>query len=133
MSEEDSILAMAASAEERRQYRRLAAGVRVRFNELSLGRTEREYLKGVAADVSLGGMFIATRHTFPEGTPIALEFHARDESGSAPVRAHAVVCWRRRWRQPRGMGVQFVDFEFLGQRRLEVWLDTILDKESISA
>jgi c-di-GMP-binding flagellar brake protein YcgR len=133
MNDQESEVSTATGGAERRQFRRLAAGARVRYNELTLGRREREYLKGIAADVSLGGMFIATRHTFPEGTPIALEFHARGESGSAPVRARAVVCWRRRWRRPRGMGVQFIEFEFLGQRRLEAWLETMLERESISA
>jgi hypothetical protein len=118
---------------ERRQFPRLAAGARVRFHALPLHRSERDYLKGVAADVSLGGMFIASRHTFPVGTAISLEFHARAEGGSTPVRARAVICWRRRWRRPRGMGVQFVEFEYLGQRRLETWLDTVLDREPVSA
>lgn len=123
----------ASSLEDRREFRRLAAGVRVRFNELSLRRPERDYLKGITADVSFGGMFIATRHTFPEGTPIALEFHVRSDAGSLPVRARAVVCWRRRWLRPRGMGVRFVDFELLGQRRLESWLDIVLTPEAMSA
>jgi uncharacterized protein (TIGR02266 family) len=121
------------SGAERREFRRLAAGVRVRYHEMSVRRTEREYLRGISGDVSLGGMFIASRHTFPVGTPIVLEFHARGEGGSAPVRARAVVCWRRRWLGPRGMGVRFVEFEFLGQRRLESWLDTVLEPEAITA
>jgi c-di-GMP-binding flagellar brake protein YcgR len=53
--------------EERRTFRRLAAGVRVRYQEVRLRRPEREYLKAVAEDVSLGGMFLATPHTFREG------------------------------------------------------------------
>jgi uncharacterized protein (TIGR02266 family) len=118
---------------ERRQYPRLAAGVRVRFHELSLGRSAREYLRGIAADVSLGGMFIAGRHTFPVGTAVELEFHVSGEAGSAPVRAHAVVCWRRRWVRPRGMGVRFVEFKLLAQRPLEAWLDNVLAREPISA
>ncbi len=119
--------------EERRQFRRLAAGARVRYHVPELGRSEREYLRGIVEDVSLGGMFIATRQPLPVGTPIVLELHARGDAGSEPVRARAVVCWRRRWRQPRGMGVRFVEFEYLGQRRLETWLDTLLAREAISA
>jgi uncharacterized protein (TIGR02266 family) len=115
--------------EERRVFRRLAAGVRVRYQDLRLRRAEREYLRGVADDVSLGGMFLATRHTFPEGTTIELEFRPNDESG-APVRAKAVVCWRRRWREPRGMGLRFVELTGLGARRLETWIDTVLAPES---
>ncbi len=119
-------------SEERRAFRRLAAGVRVRYQELHLRRPEREYLRGVAEDVSLGGMFLATRHTVPVGRTIELEFHPRGEEG-APVRARAVVCWRRRWREPRGMGLRFVEFAALGARRLESWIDTILAPDSIGA
>jgi uncharacterized protein (TIGR02266 family) len=118
--------------EERRAFRRLAAGVRVRYQEVRLRRPEREYLRAVAEDVSLGGMFLTTRHTFPEGAAIEVEFRPRDEAG-APVRAKAVVCWRRRWREPRGMGVRFVEFVSLGERRLESWIDTVLAPESIRA
>jgi uncharacterized protein (TIGR02266 family) len=113
------------AGEERRAFRRLAAGVRVRYQDMRLRRPEREYLRGVAEDASLGGMFLATRHPFPEGTTIELELHPRDETG-APVRAKAVVCWRRRWRQPRGMGLRFVELAGLGSRRLESWIDTVL-------
>lgn len=118
--------------EERRIFRRLATGVRVRYQEVHLRRPERQYLKAVAEDVSLGGMFLATRHTYPEGTTIELEFHPRDETGP-PVRAKAVVCWRHLWREPRGMGVRFVEFAALGARRLELWIDTVLASESIGA
>jgi uncharacterized protein (TIGR02266 family) len=133
MSEHTSAATRATDGSERRQFRRLSAGVRVRFHEISLGRREREYLKGVAEDVSLGGMFVATRHTFPVGTAVELEFHVPGEAGGAPVRAHAVVCWRRRWARPRGMGLRFVDFDFLGHRLLSAWLDSVLADASISA
>lgn len=119
-------------SDERRAFRRLAAGVRVRYQEMRLRRPEREYLRGVAEDVSLGGMFLATRHTVPTGRTIELEFHPRGEEG-APVRAKAVVCWRRRWREPRGMGLRFVEFAALGGRRLESWIDTVLAPDSIGA
>jgi uncharacterized protein (TIGR02266 family) len=117
--------------DERRLFRRLAAGVRVSYHGIDLRRQEREYLRALAEDVSLGGMFIATRHTLPVGATIELEFHPRDEQGR-PVRAKAVVCWRRRWRQPRGMGIRFVEFAALGARRLESWINTVLAPESIS-
>jgi uncharacterized protein (TIGR02266 family) len=118
--------------EERRSFRRLAAGVRVRFREVHLRRPERQYLRALAEDVSLGGMFLATRHTYAEGTTVELEFHPRDET-AAPVCAKAVVCWRSRWREPRGMGIRFVEFAALGARRLESWIDTVLAPGSIGA
>jgi uncharacterized protein (TIGR02266 family) len=132
MSGNASAVSTQLEDEELRAFRRLAAGVRVRYQEVRLRRPEREYLKAVADDVSLGGMFLATRHTFPEGRTIELEFHPRGEGG-APVRAKAVVCWRRRWSEPRGMGVRFVEFAALGARRLESWIDTVLTPESIEA
>jgi uncharacterized protein (TIGR02266 family) len=132
MNADKSAVSTQQENEELRAFRRLAAGVRVRYQEVCLRRPEREYLKAVAEDVSLGGMFLATRHTLPEGRTIELEFHPRDEAG-APVRAKAVVCWRRRWSEPRGMGVRFVEFASLGARRLESWIDTVLTPESISA
>jgi uncharacterized protein (TIGR02266 family) len=132
MNANTSAVATQPEDEELRAFRRLAAGVRVRYQEVQLRRPEREYLKAVAEDVSLGGMFLATRHTFPEGRTIELEFHPRGEGG-APVRAKAVVCWRRRWSEPRGMGIRFVEFAALGARRLESWIDTVLTPESIKA
>jgi uncharacterized protein (TIGR02266 family) len=118
--------------DERRLFRRLAAGVHVSYHGVPLRRQEREYLKVVAENVSLGGMFLATRHTLPVGTTIELEFHPRDDDGRT-VRAKAVVCWRRRWRDPCGMGLRFVEFTALGARRLESWINTVLAPESISA
>src|ERR1700681_2824326 len=85
--------------DERRRFRRLAAGVHVIFHGVPQRREEREYLKALAEDVSLGGMFLATRHTLPVGTTVEVEFHPRDEHDN-PVSAKAMVCWRRRWRQP---------------------------------
>jgi hypothetical protein len=99
--------------EERRAFRRLAVGVRVRYQEVRLRRPEREYLKAVAEDVSLGGMFLSPRHMFPEGTAIEVEFRPCDEAG--------------------GLGVRFVEFVSLGERRLESWIETVLAPESIGA
>jgi uncharacterized protein (TIGR02266 family) len=118
--------------DERRLFHRLAAGVHVSFHGVAMRKQEQEYLRALAEDVNLGGMFIATRHSLPVGTTIELEFHPRDGHGR-PVRARAVVCWRRRWRQPRGMGIRFVEFAALGARRLESWINTVLAPESIAA
>ncbi|HVS00006.1 MAG TPA: PilZ domain-containing protein [Thermoanaerobaculia bacterium] len=113
--------------DELREYRRIAAGVQVVYRAQRLRRSEQLYLTGVADNVSLGGMFIATRHTFTPGTLITLEFHTSSVlDDGPPVLARALVCWRRRWRQPRGMGVRFVDFEGLGQRHLDGWFQTVL-------
>ena len=106
-----------------REFPRLAAGARIRYREVSLRRAEREYLGGIAENVSLGGMFIGTRHPLSVGSVISLEFEVPSEEGSwRRVRAKAVVCWRNRWCRPRGMGIRFIEFEGLGQERLEEWV-----------
>ncbi len=108
--------------EDRRRYPRVAAGVRVTFGGEPLDRREREYLEGVAADLSLGGMFLATGHLLSPGSLVWLEFQPRPRAGEVDeaqgIRAKAVVRWTRRWRKPRGMGLEFVEFEGLGQREL---------------
>lgn len=111
--------------EEMRQFPRLAAGVRVLFRGGPLRKPEREYLEGVAENVSLGGMFIATGSPLKEGSLVTLSFLNR-EAGDPPVRAKALVCWRRRWRQPKGMGVRFLEFENLGPCGLDGWLEGVL-------
>jgi uncharacterized protein (TIGR02266 family) len=114
---------------EDRRFRRLATGVRVRFRGTALRRSDREYLEGVAENVSLGGMFIATPRPPREGSLVTLEFDRPSAGGTRPVRAKALVCWRRRWRQTRGMGVRFLEFENLGPLPLAAWLDEILAGE----
>ncbi|HEY9421159.1 MAG TPA: PilZ domain-containing protein, partial [Thermoanaerobaculia bacterium] len=86
---------------------------------------EREYLEGVAENVSLGGMFIATRSPLKEGSLVTLSF-LNGVAGAPPVRAKALVCWRRRWSHPRGMGVRFLEFENLGPRGFDGWLQEVL-------
>jgi hypothetical protein len=118
--------------EEQRLYRRMAAGVRVLYRGHSLRKPEERYLTGVAEDLGLGGMFIATRRPLPKGTLLALEFHTPGDDGFPPVRARAIVRWRRLFGRPRGMGVQFVEFDGLGHRQLESWIDGVLVAEPIA-
>ncbi|HYO15563.1 MAG TPA: PilZ domain-containing protein [Thermoanaerobaculia bacterium] len=125
-------MAILEKDQNQREYPRLVAGVRVCYREISLRRPEREYLKGVAENVSLGGMFIATRRSLAPGAVVSLVFETGRGNGTAPVKAKAVVCWRRRWRHPRGMGVRFIEFEGLGERRFESWVEGTLLKESPS-
>lgn len=115
--------------DEDRKFRRLAAGIHIFFRGTPLRRPDRDYLEGVAENVSLGGMFIATSRPPREGSLLTLEFDRSALPGARPVRAKALVCWRRRWRQPRGMGVRFLEFENLGPVPLAAWLDEILATE----
>jgi hypothetical protein len=116
--------------DEDRRFRRLAAGIRVFFRGTPLRRSDRDYLEGVAENVSLGGMFIATARPPREGSLVTLEFDRPAVPGGRAVRAKALVCWRRRWSQPRGMGIRFLEFENLGPVPLAAWLDEILAAET---
>lgn len=113
-----------------RVYPRVKTGTAVTFAALPVDRKSRRYLETVAGNVSLGGMFLASRYTFRPGTLLQLEFSIPDADAGGPVRARAIVRWRRWWRQPRGMGVQFVEFEGLGRQHLTEWLDRLLPASS---
>lgn len=125
-------MAVLEKDQEQRKSPRLDAGVRVHFRELSLRKPEREYLKAVAENVSLGGMFIATSKTLAPGAVVSLVLEVGRGNGTAPVKAKAVVCWRHRWRHPRGMGVRFIEFEGLGEWRFESWVEGTLCKGGLS-
>jgi hypothetical protein len=114
------------SGEKRSEYRIVTPGAGVFYKLEDLPAAEQRYLRGVAEDVSLGGLFVASRHPCRPGSVVKLQlFSPADPRESSPVLARGVVRWRRLWREPRGMGVQFLEFEGLGQRRLESWLDTV--------
>ena len=112
---------------DQRSYRRVAAGVRVVCSSTPIDRQAREYLEGIAENLSVGGLFLATPDPLPAGSVVALQFFI-DGDEAEPVRARAVVRWSRRWRRPRGMGLQFVDFEGLGERRVESWVEAVLEE-----
>jgi hypothetical protein len=107
---------------ERRLHERIAAGVPVFYEPVELTRPQREYLTGVAAGASLGGMFVATAEPPRPGTVLVLRLYLDDADDGPPLRAKAIVRWRRRFQQPRGMGIEFLEFERLGGRRFEEWI-----------
>ena len=113
---------------DRRKYRRVAAGVRVLYCGTQVERATREYLEGIAQDLSLGGLFLETRRPLPKGTLVDLDFLIEEAGQSAePVHARAIVRWRNRFFGRRGMGVEFIDVEGLGQQRLESWVERVLE------
>lgn len=118
------------SGPDQRAFPRATAGASVTFAALPIDRRSRRYLDSVARDVSLGGMFLATPYTFRPGTVLQLSFAIPGGESSGTVRARAVVRWRRWWRQPRGMGVQFVEIEGLGREQLTEWLGRLLPAPS---
>ncbi len=112
---------------DRRKYRRVAGGVRVIYSGVHVERATREYLDGIARDLSIGGLFIETRRPLPKGTLVDLDFFVGREAREEPVHARAVVRWTRRFFRPRGMGLEFIDVEGLGQTLLESWIDSVLE------
>lgn len=116
---------------DRRRYPRLKTGVRVLYEGLPTSRAEQRYLSGVAEDLSLGGMFLLSEAPFPPGSLVILEFRTPDMSREEPpVCARALVRWRRRWGENKGMGLSFVDFEGMDRQRLHTWLESLLSPES---
>ena len=68
--------------------------------------SESNFYTGIAADVSLGGVFVSTPSPMPEGTEIALYFTLGE---GATLHAEGVVRWTRSKSAdlPTGMGVAF--------------------------
>ncbi len=107
----------------RREYPRAAADVRVSYLAESVTSGTREYLEGLAADIGIGGMFIATDHPLPKGSVASLEF--RTGVDAKGVRARAMVRWVRRIGNPKGMGIEFIEFDGLGDVGLEKWIERL--------
>lgn len=112
-----------------RRYRRMAPGARLQLGVRPLGNGLSRTLDGSAENISLGGMFIATDRPYPRGETISVEFRNADPDG-CPVRATAIVRWRRRVFEPRGMGVEFLEFEGIAGNDVQNWLDALLEPES---
>ncbi len=114
--------------QEKRTHR-IRPGVAVRFIGKSIDRTTRHYLDGVVENCGLGGMFISTDHPFPKGNLITLDFRVNSESkGSTPVRARGIVRWVQRRTGDRGMGIEFMEFERLGDRVFSDWIKKVLQE-----
>ena len=109
------------SAENRNQPR-IEAGMRVAWKTVPPDGAQRP-VSGTAGDVSEGGMFIATQQPAARGRILDVDFYPQAGGMEmAPLHGRVVVCWRRRWRQPHGMGVRFTDEAALGDRRLASWI-----------
>ena len=73
---------------------------------------------GQGENLSLGGMFLVADRPPRVRSRIIVDMAFGSPNGQ-PVRAEAIVRWRKR---RRGMGVEFVDFEEQGRDRLNAWL-----------
>lgn len=122
------------SDEQRQDYRTVTPGTEVFFRATPVRPQDRRYLLGVAENVSLGGVFISTKSPFPVGTIVSLHlYNPGDAAHTSPVSARAVVRWRQIWREPRGMGLQFLEFTNLEGWPVEQFLDRTLTAGAIPA
>jgi PilZ domain len=120
--------------ESRSDYRLLAYGAQVFYRCERATAPEQRYLLALAEDVSMGGLFIGTHYPPRPGTVVRLHLYAGDDHAHlSPLTAKAIVRWRRAWGRQRGMGVQFLEFEGLGARRLESWMETLLAADETTA
>jgi hypothetical protein len=110
----------------RGDYRAILPGTEVVYRAAPVRPQDRRYLVGVAENVSLGGLFISTRHPFPVGTLVFLDLFPAGAADAMPFSARAVVRWRQLWREPRGMGLQFLEFANLAARPVPALLDMAL-------
>jgi c-di-GMP-binding flagellar brake protein YcgR len=112
--------------DKRRDYRAILPGTEVIYRATPVRPQDRRYLLGVAENLSLGGLFISTRQTFAVGTVVLLDLFPGTGDDRTPFSARAVVRWRQLWREPRGMGLQFLDFSSLAERPMQALLDNAL-------
>jgi PilZ domain-containing protein len=113
--------------EEKRKFKRIASNVRVGFSKQQVDKETEEYFQGVAEDCGLSGMFLATDHLMPKGSVISLNFQFIDEEGEqVTIQAQAIVRWTQRFRKPKGMGLEFFEFNGLGDRDFEQCLKQLL-------
>ncbi len=113
--------------EEKRRFKRVASNVRVGFSKRQVDKETEEYFQGVAEDCGLSGMFLATEHLMPKGSVVSLNFQFDDGSGEKiSIQAQAVVRWTQRFRKPKGMGLEFFEFNGLEDRNFEDCLKLLL-------
>lgn len=87
-----------------------------------LEETERAPSRSETRNVSTTGMFVATQRPPAKGQVLFLEAFPNGSDEEA-VRSRAVVRWRRRWLEPRGMGVELLDVGDEERERLRRWME----------
>ena len=115
---------------DQRKFPRSKKGLDVRFVPESVAPNVGEYLDGLAADIGLGGMFIATDEPPSPGAVVSLEINLGDDGGEhSLVRARAVVRWTRQQSEPEGMGVEFIEFDGLRDLTLGEFMSRVLEQD----
>ena len=114
---------------EKRKYSRVSPGVNFSAMVQHTNKEDMEYYEGLIEDVSLGGMFIKIDHPFPKGSIVIIQFKSEIEENERPVTAKGLVSWTRKWRQPHGMGIDFIEFDGLGSTPFEEWFKKHFQQE----
>lgn len=115
--------------EEKRKFKRIASNVHIGFSKRQVDKETEEYFQGVAEDCGLSGMFLATDHLMPKGSIISINFQFVDGKGEkVTIQAQAVVRWVQRFLGPKGMGLEFFEFNGLGDRNFEECLEQLLQQ-----
>ena len=104
-----------------RKYPRVAPRVNFSAKVQHIDKGDRDYFEGLVEDVSHGGMFIEISRPFPKGSLVVIKFHSKIENCESAVTAKGLVRWTRKWKKPHGMGVDFIEFEGLGNTPAEEW------------
>lgn len=89
-----------------RRYKRLRADLDVKFENISMTQDQVNCLEGVIDNISIGGVFIKTRHPFPINTIMKLEFDVPGQNKT--VKAVGMVRWIGKSDDTRGMGIRFI-------------------------
>ena len=113
--------------EERRMSQRTTMDIVVRFSEDSGEITHRTYQEGIIENYSAGGMYITTDAPLARGKVALLTFRLKSQQNAPlPIQVRVTVRWVRQVSNPRGMGVEFLDFEGIDESDFKTWITNLL-------
>lgn len=116
---------------DRRKYPRVRTSVRVWFRKEHINGEARDYLLGIAGNCGLGGMFLQTDQLLSMDDIVHLKFEIETAPETlSTIRARTVVRWVRRLISPLGMGLEFIEFEGLGERTLAEWTELLFEEST---
>jgi len=103
------------SGQQRRKHPRTQVSllVQYRFNSLE------DFLAEYSVNLSPGGIFVATQTPSPVGTMLYLQFSLKDGSRLIEGMGRVAHVQQATATQPRGMGIQFVQFDEASMELIE--------------
>ena len=111
-----------SNLKDKRRYLRVPSGTRIRWCSVDVSEEARNYLVGLAENYSFGGVFLVTDEPLERGSFVEIGFSV---PVGPPVSALAVVRWVRRFRKLSGLGLQFIEFDGIGDRDFNELIDSI--------